>query len=269
MTHEETVEILATYALDAVEADEREAVERHLADCPRCRIELDALREVTTALGNSVEPLPEGLWSSIAARLDGRHDEVPRPMPRLVAGDDGDGDGDGDGAATTVGMRPSSSSRDGFRGRIAAIGAVVVAAAAIITVLGVSLVHADDQVSQLRNTTGGAAPSGVVSALEAPGHKVVDLEGAGHHMVAQFVVVPDGRGYLVSSSLPPLSDQHTYQLWGIVGGRPISLGLLGQSPDQAAFTLAGTEGASRLAITVEPAGGAVVPARSLVAQGTV
>ena len=53
---------------------------------PRCRAELDGLREVAAAIGNTVEPLPEGLWSNIASRLPERpdDDESP-PMPRLVA----------------------------------------------------------------------------------------------------------------------------------------------------------------------------------------
>src|ERR1700680_2104280 len=100
MSHEESIEFLATYALDAVEGEEREAVEEHLAECPRCRAELDAFREVTTALGNSVEPLPEGLWTSIASRLPGRGDEERPPMPRLMRdeADGADGGDSGEGA---------------------------------------------------------------------------------------------------------------------------------------------------------------------------
>ena len=60
MTHEESIEFLATYALDAVEGEEREAVEEHLAECPRCRAELDAFREVTTALGEFGGAAPRG-----------------------------------------------------------------------------------------------------------------------------------------------------------------------------------------------------------------
>ena len=59
--------------------DEHELIEAHLAECPRCRAELDAHREVAAALGNSVEPLPEGLWSSIASALP------PRPRRRAAA----------------------------------------------------------------------------------------------------------------------------------------------------------------------------------------
>ena len=74
------------FALDALEGDEHELIEAHLAECPRCRAELDAHREVAAALGNSVEPLPEGLWSSIAERPAAAiATEEPPPMPTSCA----------------------------------------------------------------------------------------------------------------------------------------------------------------------------------------
>ena len=69
MTHDEANELLAALALDAVSDEERTAVEEHVAQCPRCRSELDGLREVAAALGNSVATLPEGLWPSISKRI--------------------------------------------------------------------------------------------------------------------------------------------------------------------------------------------------------
>ena len=114
------------------------------------------------------------------------------------------------------------------------------------------------------------APASAVAALRVPGHKVVDVESARHVELAQFVVVPSGQGYLVRSNLPTLSSAKTYQLWGVIDGRAISLGLLGQDPHGATFTLGG--GSSRtatLGITVEPAGGSVVPTGTMLAAGTV
>src|ERR1700722_10516822 len=87
MTHDEVSELLGAFALDAVEYDEYEEIEAHLSECPRCRAEVDAHREVAAALGNSVEPLPEGLWENIARRLPPRQDEDAPPMPLLVRAD--------------------------------------------------------------------------------------------------------------------------------------------------------------------------------------
>jgi anti-sigma-K factor RskA len=144
-----------------------------------------------------------------------------------------------------------------------------VAAAAIAAVLGVNLVHANNQISSLNH----AIPASAVAALKVPGHKVVDVESAHHVELAQFVVVPSGQGYgqgyLVKSNLPTLSSTKTYQLWGVIDGQAISLGLLGRDPHGAAFTLGGSSHPAELGITVEPAGGSVVPTGSMLAAGTV
>jgi anti-sigma-K factor RskA len=257
MTHDESIELLASFSLDAVTPAEQEQIEEHLTTCPRCRAELDAFRDVAAAMGNSVEPLPEGLWSSIASRLPERHDEAAPPMPRLLGADRS-------GSETS----PFRSRRRASRSPLATIGAFAVAAAAAAAVLGIGLVRADNQLSQNRSASQINPPSTVVAALEAPGHRVVNLESSTHHKLAQFVVA-EGRGYLVSSSLPTLPANETYQLWGIIGSQPISLGLLGKSPRQSAFTVASAATPARLSVTVEPAGGAVVPSSPVVASGTV
>jgi anti-sigma-K factor RskA len=214
------------------------------------------MREVAAAIGNTVEPLPEGLWSSIASRLPERTDDEAPPMPRLVSE-----------------HRPDEEEEQ--RGRsvrlsLATVGAIVVAAAAVIAVLGIGLSRADNQVSNLQADAARNHLSFTVEgALKTPGHKLVDLTAGSNIQVAQFVVLPDGRGFLVSSRLPSLGSDRTYQLWGIAGKEPISLGLLGQSPAKAAFTMAGDVMVSRLSITTEPSGGAVTPTGPIVATGAV
>ena len=257
MSHEEASELLGAYALDAVDGDELDALEVHLSTCPRCRSELDGLREVAGAIGNSVEPLPEGLWSSIASRLPERPgDEEPPPMPQL-------------GHESRSPFSPPPDRRQRRRPTtVATVGALAVAAAAVAVVLGIGLVQADNKVSNLQAAAAHQA-SAVTVALRTPGHHLVDLDTSSHAQLAQFVVVPDGRGYLVSSDLPRLNESQTYQLWGIVGGRPVSLGLLGAAPGQAVFTMAGAKRPSHLSITAEPSGGSVIPTGPIVATGTV
>jgi anti-sigma-K factor RskA len=156
-----------------------------------------------------------------------------------------------------------------MRSRFAVVASIAVAAAAVAIVLGVNLAHDNHQISQLQTAVGTSSHTAVVAALDTPGHKLVNVETPGHNQVAQFVVVPSGQGYLVKSELPALSSNKTYQLWGVFDGRSISLGLLGQSPHQATFTSAGSKSPSALAITVEPAGGSVVPTGAMRATGTV
>jgi anti-sigma factor RsiW len=267
MSHDEASELLGAYALDAVDGDEHTELEAHLESCPRCRAELDSLREAAAALGNSVEPLPEGLWSRIASQLPEREaDEEPPPMPSLAVAE-----------TATAGGEPSQPSSPfrapsgGHRRRprsVVTLVATAVAAAAVAAVLGIGLVRADNRASDLQAQV-SHQPSTVSGALQAPGRRLVYLSSSSHQVLAEFVVVPDGRGYLVTSSLPSLGPAQTYQLWGITRGVAISLGLLGSSPHQSVFTMAGTKRPSRLSITAEPAGGAVVPTTAVVATGTV
>ncbi len=258
MSHEEASELLGAYALDAVDAEEFTELEAHLATCPRCRAELDSLREVAAAIGNSVEPVPEELWSSIASRLPERPDDgEPPPMPHLALDD------------RSPFRPPPDKRRRRRRGTVATLGALAVAAAAVAIVLGIGLVRADNRVSGLQAAAAAHQASPVTAALRTPGHRLVELDTASHAQVAQFVVVPGGQGYLVSSTLPALSGNQTYQLWGIVGSRPVSLGLLGAAPSQAAFTMAGSKRPSRLAVTAEPSGGSVIPTGPMIATGTV
>jgi anti-sigma-K factor RskA len=256
MSHDEIGALLAAYALDAVVGDECHVVEEHLEECPRCRAELDAYRDVAAALGNSVAPLPDGLWLSIESRLS--HDEEePRAMPRLFT----------DPTVTAPSATRRRHRRVSTRTRFAVVGSIFGAVAASAVILGFGLNQSNDGGSKYQAVP-TSQPTGVVSALETPGHRVINLKNGSSNTVAQFVMA-GGRGYLVSSILPALKSSEIYQLWGVISGQPISLGLLGQSPSNSVFTLAGSAVPTQLRITVEPASGSVVPSGSLVASGLV
>ena len=62
LSHSELEELLGAYALDAVDGDERDAVELHLRECPRCRAEVADHREVAAALAQTGGPAPDGVW---------------------------------------------------------------------------------------------------------------------------------------------------------------------------------------------------------------
>jgi anti-sigma-K factor RskA len=254
MSHDEASDLLGAYALDAVDGDEFVELEEHLETCPRCRAELDSLREVAAAMGNSVEAVPEGLWSQIALRLPDRHDdEEPPAMPQLAP------------ETRSPFRTPGGPSTRTRRTVVGTVVAIAVAAVAVAAVLGIGLVQADDKVSNLQNASPAAT-----AALHTPGHQVVVLDSSTSKSErAKLVVLPSGQGYLVSSTLPSLDNGRTYQLWAIEGKQPISLGLLGSAPGHAAFTMAGSGRASHLSITAEPAGGSVAPTGPIIVTGTV
>lgn len=80
------------------------------------------------------------------------------------------------------------------------------------------------------------------------------------------VIGADETAYLDASALPPLAVDRTYQLWGAIGDRRVSLGVLGADPgiipfDPRLFTA--------FAITDEEAGGVIQSTRGAVVEGAV
>jgi anti-sigma-K factor RskA len=69
--------------------------------------------------------------------------------------------------------------------------------------------------------------------------------------------------------MPALTPNDTYQLWAIVKGSPVSVGVMGSTPGQVTFTMDSSPSPSELAVTVQSAGGSLTPAKTFVASGPV
>ena len=81
-----------------------------------------------------------------------------------------------------------------------------------------------------------------------------------------------GTGFVIDDAgdgLAPLPADRTYQLWGVVGNRTISLGLLGSHPGIVPFSVAGSAPVTEFAITSEVAGGVVASHNPPVAVGAI
>jgi anti-sigma-K factor RskA len=89
LTCQEIDELLAAYAVDALESDEREAVEHHVAECRRHDAELALYRSVTEQLPGVLAPVspPPAVRSRLLDAFDnavaGREEpEAPRRLER-------------------------------------------------------------------------------------------------------------------------------------------------------------------------------------------
>jgi hypothetical protein len=71
----------------------------------------------------------------------------------------------------------------------------------------------------------------------------------------------------VRDNLPILKPDRTYQLWAVVGGTKISVGVLGPSPGPLQFHTPPT--LSALAVTDEQAGGVVATVEQPLVAGSV
>ncbi len=147
---------------------------------------------------------------------------------------------------------------------------MVAAAAAVVAVLlGVRVNHLDHQVSTLKSSSLTAAEQ---AALANPTTRRVELSApAGTSSPARAVVVlaASGTGFVQVHQMSALPSDRTYQLWGVIGGRTISLGLLGPDPTVAPFSVAGHAPVRAFAITDERSGGVVQTTQSPVVAGPV
>jgi anti-sigma factor RsiW len=255
--HARVAELLGVYALDATDAADRSAVEAHLADCPECRRELDGLRGAAAALAEAAaadgEEPPGSVWSAIASRIG-----IPESRSEFPVGPAGAGP---DALPSLDEWRQRRHGGRLARPRVW-LAVAAAGAAAAIAALTAGLVNAESQVHRLQSASGaGAGRSSVQAALAAPGARVVAFRSAQGRPVAKVVVQRDGQGIFEVSSMPRLPASEIYQLWASIGGRPISLGLLGPEPvPGAGFSLGNSAAsASELLVTVEPAGGVPSP----------
>jgi anti-sigma factor RsiW len=239
----EIEELIGAYALDAVDDDEREAVERHLAVCPRCRAELADHLEVAAMLAYEGAPAPDDVWERIESSLEEEPPELRLPVSEGVP---------------VVSLDERRSRRQ--RRVLAAVAGV---AAAVALILGIVVVR--DQADQPSRDLAELAQD----ALAAPGSTQAVLRPPGGQPgpEAVAVVTSEGRGFVRAVDLPELPADRTYQLWGVVDDQAISLGVLGPNPDVAAFQVDDADRVAAYAITDEVAGGVIASQNQPVVVG--
>jgi len=285
MDHAEIEELLGVYALDALDPGAAAEVEAHLEGCVRCAVEVAQHHDVAGLLANSGGAAPAGVWTGIAEQLGGTSDQA---WGRLAARLDPPGrDRGADSADATVTTTADAGTVGagapvvplgaGIRRRrwvMAGSGLVAAAAAVLALVFGLQVHHLNGQVDALR--AGPQLSAAERAALASPSTRRIPLASTAstgaRSTPATVVLTAAGTGFLVNDSsggLSPLPAGRTYQLWGVVGGRAISLGLLGPRPGIVPFSAAGTVPVTGFAVTDEVAGGVVRSANRPVAVGSV
>ncbi|HVW35118.1 MAG TPA: anti-sigma factor [Acidimicrobiia bacterium] len=250
-THQDIAELLGAFALDAVDDEERDVIEAHLAGCPRCRAEVEGHRETAALLAHSGARAPEGVWDRIAGAID----ESPPALDlaRLAPAP-------GAGAEAPAGPADELAARRAVPRsiplRVAA--ATMAVAAALALLLGVALGrHGDDGLGRLdaaaRALEKVTVANAAYAALNDVNNERVQLASTDGKATAQVVRLPDGTGYLVPNSLARLPAGRVYQLWAVRSDAKISLGVLGPEPAVSAFRMTGPVAA--YAVTEEAAGG--------------
>jgi anti-sigma-K factor RskA len=234
LSPDEIQDLLASYSIDAVDDDERRAIEEYLARHPDARAEVSGLQNAASFLAHTGGPPPPGVWERLESTIrETQRPDVPAP-PRLVPG------------AKRV-RRPNRAWQ-------------WVAAAAVV----VAIVFGALWLSDRGGDGEGDLTAVAAAAQNVPGARHAGLARPDGKVLARAVVLPDGTGY-VSSRLPALPAGRTYQLWGIGGGETVSLGVMGRDPKVVAFHT--DRKPAKLAVTQEHAGGVSVTANDPTAVG--
>jgi len=257
VNHEELIESLGAYALDAMDADEAEVIRDHLSQCPRCVEEVAQHQQVAALLGNAGGEAPAHLWDEIAGRIG----ELPRSEePRTIV----------TSLPAARGRRSQPNERMRVATRRAAVFAIA-AALVVVALLSVQMVRLNDRVGSLSSANASHGLSHLVqTAFADPAAQKVNLDSAGSGTTAAAVaILPSGTAYLVNKSLPALPSDRTYQLWGKTGNQLISLGVLGNRPTNVAFSISPSANYGAYIVTDERAGGVVVTEHRPVAMSGV
>lgn len=252
--------ILELYVMGQLTAPEMLEVERMAATYPEIKRELEAIEIALerSALDNAVEPR-ENLFAELEAKLNPVQQTsftIQPPPPVMVA---------------------QRSNKSLIYALAACIGLLVVSGIALINAHS-ELGKAKEQIIALRTEKDRYA-SGmnvlkqtnselqtVADMVEDPNWAIVQLGGTKSSPAAKMMVYWNRRSQDVvldksRMKLPENDQAHQYQLWAMVGGKPVDLGVFDMKADSARMLLKMKEisKAEAFAVTLEKRGGSVNP----------
>lgn len=107
-------------------------------------------------------------------------------------------------------------------------------------------------------------------------YKVVNLKGTSNSPTASMVVAfnPDKELVMIDMAalkMPANDAEHHYQLWALVDGKPVDLGVFdAQASASGMVKMKSLKNAQAFAVTLEPKGGSVTPTmEQMMAMGTI
>lgn len=225
--------LLGAYALEALDFEERAAVEGHLADCESCRRALEKFQAVATML--MLAPEPAAPSPRVRARLLSKIDASRRPRPFSFGRE----------------LWP----RLGLAAGLAALLLINLALVGQVRALREeqARIGADLQVDQT-----------ALALASYPTTQVVLLDGEA--VGGTLLFEPERRfAVLHMWGLDPLEARQSYQAWLVrEDGSRVSAGLFAADPNSIFTSAVLTSPApvgqfSSLGVTIEPAGGSAEP----------
>ena len=249
--HEQYAADLALYAMGALLGDERAAVEKHLAECPDCRRELELLRGDTALLAystaHSVPPRRSRQRLMDAVRQESRKKEAPArrswwaAAPWVAA------------AAMTILAVLLMRQNSGLQEKLASLRDRIT-----------------EQQSQLEQAREVVATLTATDALRVT---LVEAKTPPQPQGKAMYVRDRGSLIFIASNFKPVASGKAYELWLIpTKGNPIAAGVFKPDAHGSATVVnpplpQGIE-AKAFAITIEPQAGSAAPTSQILMLGS-
>jgi len=212
--------VSGAYALNAVEPDEAREFERHMSGCQACRDEVRELRATAAAMGAAEAEAPPAALKARVLQAAARQPQLPPVVTEVAPGK--------------------------RRRRLA----ILVAAAAAVVAVVVGVVTTEVQ-------HGSQLAQPVAAVFHAPDSQTVRVRTSNGGTLTVAVSHRLHEMAVDTHRLPPLPTAQVYQLWEMAGGHARSAGLVDNPAAGQAMPL--PPRSTRVAITIEPAGGSVQP----------
>ncbi|PTS91393.1 hypothetical protein DBR11_29080 [Pedobacter sp. HMWF019] len=267
--------ILELYVLGQLSAEEQREVEDMAAKYAQIKEEITAIEIAmeTYAISNAVLP-SEGLDLKILSAIESLKapEEIPSPPSAIT-----------EKTVTKSVQTPLYPKANDSR--IRSLKIALAACAALLLISLVALYSAHHELSKVQNqilalNRQNQSFAATVSYMKQntadlqkladmpadPNWKTVKLAGTKMDPAAKMVVYwhTTGKHVMVDNSkmaLPANDQSHQYQLWALVNGKPVDLGVFDVKPDTAHILINMKEisGAQAFAVTLEKRGGSVSP----------
>lgn len=222
--------LMAPYALDALDPDERDRFEAHLDQCVDCQVEIAGFMATAVRLGDAVS-----------------HTPPPALRDRLLAE-----------ISTTPQQRPIVSSLAERRTLRRTLPRLAVAAAFLIGAVGTGGYVVERQ-NATQEHDQNVAISSVLSADDVSSQAKSFSAGGS---VKLYSSASADSAVIIAKGLPKPADGKVYQVWMIDSAGPTSQGTF---HTHGQMIMKGVAGADRVAVTVEPEGGSKQPTSAPVA----
>jgi anti-sigma-K factor RskA len=246
--------VLELYVFGQLSEAEQREVEAMCAAHPEVQAELEAVQETVNGYAGAHRSHPApALRTKILDSLDLKDAEEPK----------------------VIAMTPAASSGSSYRWLAAASVALFIVSLGVNVYLYNNYKSVSGQLAELQTKNSVLADNNAhltkqlnvigndLAVMSSPSNVKIQLNGLPLSPAAKALIFWDNQRketYINTSQLPPLAESKQYQLWAIVDGKPVDLGVL--PTDMSVATLIKMKDVSApqaFAITIEPKGGSVGP----------